>query len=202
MSINDPRLSAFQSNLYPVGLDLGRCVINTDLGVLQAATTATFNAGSIVAQNASGEIVPCVGNTATVPTGVPLGVAKWNKALSYFAAAQDERVTLTGVVVSNLKHANIFNDGGLAGLRVTSGGPDRRSRAAREGEVRSPKSEVRSRNQACRPAQLRIPNSKFERSVLPQPFRKPPHPRLVRLVVAEEDVVGEGGFVHGGEWKV
>ena len=91
MSINDPRLSAFQSNLFPVGLDLGRCVINTDLGVLQAATTATFNAGSIVAQNASGEIVPCVGNTATVPTGVPLGVAKWNKALSYFAAAQDER---------------------------------------------------------------------------------------------------------------
>jgi hypothetical protein len=121
MSVNDPRLLAFNSQLYPIGLDLGRCVIQTALGVYQAASAATFRAGSIVAQNTSGQIVQCTGDVTSVPLGIPFGVAKWNKATSYYAAAQDEEVTLVGTTVSNLKHANLFNVSSLAGARVTSG---------------------------------------------------------------------------------
>lgn len=100
---NTARLAAFTGDVFPRGLDLGRCVIEKDLGVFKAADAASFEQGMLVAQDASGNIV--LADSVNV-----LGVAKWNKSSTYSAAVVDEPITFAaanGVV--NLKHASVSN---------------------------------------------------------------------------------------------
>ena len=103
VGLNSPRLGAFQSNIFPRGLDLGRTVIMQDIGTFRADTSAVFEAGMLVAQDANGNIVKCVGRPV-------LGVAKWNKCLAYTAAIMDEPISFptSGSTIS-LKHPNISN---------------------------------------------------------------------------------------------
>jgi len=103
VGFNSPRLGAFQSDIFPRGLDLGRCVILQDTGIWSAADAAEFEAGMLVAQNADGEIEASVG-------GPVLGVAKWNKAAGYKAAVVDEAVSFpVADATVNLKHSHVSN---------------------------------------------------------------------------------------------
>jgi hypothetical protein len=103
VGLNSPRLGAFQSEIFPRGLDLGRCVILQDIGTFKAAVSATFEAGMLVAQDANGEIIKAVGKPV-------LGVAKWNKTLTYSANMVDERVSFpTAGSTVTLKHVNVKN---------------------------------------------------------------------------------------------
>lgn len=103
VGLQSPRLAAFQSQVFPRGLDLGRCVILQDIGVFKAATSAAFEAGMLVAQDANGEIVKCAGKPV-------LGVAKWNKSLVYTAAMVDEPISFPTVTATvSLRHPNVSN---------------------------------------------------------------------------------------------
>lgn len=101
--LNSPRLGAFQSDIFPRGLDLGRCVIIQDIGVFRAADAADFEAGMLVAQDATGNLVKAVSKAV-------LGVAKWNKTQTLKSVIVDEPVSFpTSGSTINLKHANISN---------------------------------------------------------------------------------------------
>lgn len=101
--LTSPRLAAFQSDVFPRGLDLGRSVVLQDIGVFKAAEAETFEAGMLVGLNASQEIIKCVGAAV-------LGVAKWNKVNTYTAPVIDEEVSFpTANSTVNLKHANVSN---------------------------------------------------------------------------------------------
>ena len=100
---NNALLGAFLNRTFPEGLDLGRCQINQALGTYVADPTITFNAGSIVSLSATGLVIPSAGTDV-------LGIAKWNHALVYMAAAVDEVLVLpTGGVDVPLKNANVSN---------------------------------------------------------------------------------------------
>ena len=114
VSTNSPRLGAFQNQVFPRGLDLGRCVILQDIGVFRADVAASFEQGMLVAQDAVGNLVKCVGKPV-------LGVAKWNKTLTFHAAVVDEPVsfavisttaTLRHPVVSGFQLRSAINFGG------------------------------------------------------------------------------------------
>jgi hypothetical protein len=105
VGLNSPRLGAFQNAIFPRGLDLGRCVILQDIGVFRADPAASFEAGMLVGQDASGNIIKCVGKSV-------LGVAKWNKTAFYTAATIDEPLswpTATPTATLLLKHALVTN---------------------------------------------------------------------------------------------
>lgn len=103
VGLNSPRLGSFQSDIFPRGLDLGRCVILQDTGIWSAADAANFEAGMMVAQDAAGEIITCV-------SGPVLGVAKWNKSSAYSAAIVDEPISFPNADDTvNLKHSNVSN---------------------------------------------------------------------------------------------
>jgi hypothetical protein len=108
MSLNpfDPRLKAFQSQIFPGGIDLKRSVIGQDLGVFVADPAASFRPGQVVALNTSGNIVLCDG-TGAAPDAVPFGIAKWQKALTQYATIVDEPIVLNGTTVTSLKHAGL-----------------------------------------------------------------------------------------------
>lgn len=100
---NGPRLAAFQNDVFAVGLDLGRSVIGTDLGMYVANSAATWRAGQILSRNAAGEMVLCTGED-------PFGVAKWNKVTLGNSLNVDEAVTFTGSGSTvNLKRGNVSN---------------------------------------------------------------------------------------------
>jgi hypothetical protein len=74
-----------------------------DIGTFRAAVAATFESGMLVAQDANGEIIKCVGKPV-------LGVAKWNKTLTYTAASVDEAVSFAvSGATATLKHPNVSN---------------------------------------------------------------------------------------------
>lgn len=103
VALNSPRLGAFQSDVYPRGLDLGRCVILQDLGVFRAADAADFEQGMILAQDAVGNLIKCV-------SGPVIGIAKWNKTNVFTGAVVDEPITfITAGSTVNLKHATVSN---------------------------------------------------------------------------------------------
>lgn len=103
VGLNSPRLGSFQSDIYPRGLDLGRCVILQDTGIWTAADAAAFEAGMLVAQDDNAEIIAAV-------SGPVLGVAKWNKASAYKAAVVDEPILFEAADQTvNLKHGNVSN---------------------------------------------------------------------------------------------
>lgn len=103
VGLDSPRLGAFQSDIYPRGLDLGRCVILQDTGIWRAAEAASFEQGMLVSQDGAGEIITCVSKPV-------LGVAKWNKVSSLHAAQVDEAISFpVANATVNLKHANVSN---------------------------------------------------------------------------------------------
>jgi hypothetical protein len=103
VALNSPRLGAFQNNVFPRGLDLGRCVIIQDLGIYRAADAAAFEQGMLVSQDAAGDLIKCVSKPV-------LGVAKWNKAAVYTAAVIDEAIAFpTAASTVNLRHPTIKN---------------------------------------------------------------------------------------------
>ncbi len=103
VSASSPRLAAFQNDVFPRGLDLGRCEILKDLGVYRAADSASFEAGMLVAQNSTGNLITAIGKTV-------LGVAKWNKTNTLTAAILDEPISfpLADATVE-LLHPNVSN---------------------------------------------------------------------------------------------
>lgn len=100
---NNAALGAFQNKIHQEGLDLPRCQVNQALGVYVADPAATWRAGSVVTQNAAGQVVPATN------TGTMLGIVKWNKATSLVAAKVDEQVTLVGTTAVALRFPNISN---------------------------------------------------------------------------------------------
>lgn len=69
---------------------------------------ATFEAGCIAAYDTTtGLTITCPGSS--IAAAVPAGVFKWNKVSATKGVAVKETSTLTGVVTSNLKHANVSN---------------------------------------------------------------------------------------------
>lgn len=103
VGLSGPKLGAFQSDIFPRGLDLGRSVILQDVGVFKAADAADFEAGMLVAQNANGEIVKCDGAPV-------LGVAKWNKTNTQKSAVVDEEIAFPTANSSvTLAHPNVSN---------------------------------------------------------------------------------------------
>jgi hypothetical protein len=123
---NPAYLGSFQNQIYPNGLDLGRCVIHQDLGVFYAAPGTTFRQGQFVKMTSTG-IQVC-----SAKADVYLGLAKWTKADNYYAVAVDEPVTLVGTTVMSLKHANLVAStiqvrsvtGMTGGTAYTGGGTD------------------------------------------------------------------------------
>jgi len=109
LDLTSPRLAAFQSDIFPRGLDLRRSVIMQDIGVFKAGLVATFEAGMLVAQDTDGTIIKCVSKPV-------LGVAKWNKTTALSAAIVDEPISFAtaGAVVS-LKH-----NSGVANVQIRS----------------------------------------------------------------------------------
>lgn len=103
VGLDSPRLGAFQSDIFPRGLDLGRSVIQQDIGTFRAADAADFEAGMLVAQDANGDVVKCDGSPV-------LGVAKWNKTNTLKGAAPDEQISFPSANATvNLKNANVSN---------------------------------------------------------------------------------------------
>lgn len=103
VGLDSPRLGAFQSDIFPRGLDLGRSVILQDTGVWRAASAADFEAGMLVTQDADGNIVKCVSQPV-------FGVAKWNKTSLWKAATVDEPVSFPSADSTvSLAHPNVSN---------------------------------------------------------------------------------------------
>lgn len=99
----DPgRLAAFTGQPFPNGLDLGRCVIQQDLGIFVANPAKTFRAGMLVTKTADGiEAADKVG---------AIGIAKWNKTNTLYGVVVDEPVVCTVLDAAvNLKHATVSN---------------------------------------------------------------------------------------------
>jgi len=115
----DPTLGAFQNDIYPTGIDLRRSVINNDVGIFVADPAASFIAGQVLAQELGGQVNVCDGLGAA-PVNVPIGFAKWNKTNTVVASVADEAIVLTGVVATNLKHANLYGAPGPSFVRVAS----------------------------------------------------------------------------------
>jgi hypothetical protein len=85
------QLGAFQNQIWPLGLDLGRCVFHQSLGVWEADPNTSFLQGMLVSRNTTtGLIDVCTGYDA-------FGIAKWNKISAYYAVQIDEPHTFTGV---------------------------------------------------------------------------------------------------------
>jgi hypothetical protein len=103
VGLNSPRLAAFQNDVFPRGLDLGRCEVLKDLGVYRAADAADFEAGMLVSQDAAGDLIKAVSRPV-------LGVAKWNKTNVYTAAIVDEAVSFpVADATVSLRHPNVSN---------------------------------------------------------------------------------------------
>jgi hypothetical protein len=115
----DPTLGAFQSDIYPVGIDLRRSVISNDGGFYVSDPAAVFQAGQVLAQESSGQFTVCDGLGAS-PVNVPYGFAKWNKLTTLVSNVVDDPVTLTGTVASNLSQAGLFGAPGPGFVRVSS----------------------------------------------------------------------------------
>jgi len=115
----DPTLKAFQSDIFPVGIDLRRSQINTNIGVYVADPGSSFIAGQVLAQEANGWFNVCDG-LGSAPINVPFGFAKWNKTNTLISDVTDEAQVLTGTVVNNLAHSNLFGSPGPGFVRVSN----------------------------------------------------------------------------------
>ena len=67
---------------------------------------AVFEAGEIATYDlTTGATKTCPGSATSAE--LPVGVFKWNKTSAVYGVAVSEAITLTGLVASNLKHANV-----------------------------------------------------------------------------------------------
>jgi len=90
-------------------IDLTRSVFTVNLGIRDVDPNAQILQGQIVALDTEGRI--------TLADGVDAyGVAKWNKADTFYSPVVDESIQLNGTTPSNLDHANIKS----GSVRVTS----------------------------------------------------------------------------------
>lgn len=100
MANSGAQLEAFQTQIYPSGLDLHRCSILIAKGVWKAGS-ANFRQGAPVMLNASREVVLSDGTAF-------LGVAKWPKMSLGQAVEVDEQISFTAAGQTvNLKRAGI-----------------------------------------------------------------------------------------------
>lgn len=123
LSGNAGAIAAFTGQPFPNGLDLGRCVIQFDLGIFVADPAATILAGQLVTKTSAG-IALSDGTTSGSAKGV-LGIAKWNKANALYSAVVDEAVVLVGTTASNLKHPSLLgasNTSNSLKVSLTPGG--------------------------------------------------------------------------------
>lgn len=102
LGLTGAQLSAFQSNIFATGLDLGRCKCDFIPGVWSADPAAVIRAGMMVSLNSSNLLIAATGLNV-------LGVARWNQMTVGQAVNVDEQVTLPGTTVVNLKRANVSN---------------------------------------------------------------------------------------------
>lgn len=97
---NSGRPAAFQNQIHPNGLDLGRCVINSALGIYQAAEAAEFLAGYAVMLDSASKVVV---SDATKY----LGIAKWNKTTKTYGRIVEEVIMPQVGVPVHLRHSNV-----------------------------------------------------------------------------------------------
>lgn len=103
VGLSSAGLAAFNGTVFKRGLDLGRCVVQEDLGFYTANTTASFEQGSLVSQDANGFIVPATGKAV-------LGVAKWNKTNVFTSVSVDEPIAFAAATSTvNLLHPAASN---------------------------------------------------------------------------------------------
>lgn len=102
MGSSGAKLTAFQSSIFPSGLDLNRSEILRAKGTWKAATSASFRAGQAVMLNASNEVI--ISDATAV-----LGIAKWSKVTLGVSVNVDEPLVMTGTTAQNLKRGNVSN---------------------------------------------------------------------------------------------
>lgn len=105
-------MEAFRVSSRAIGIDLMRTQYTRNLGTYVANASTTFRAGMLVSLNSAQEIVVCDGVA-------PFGFAKYTKANTLYAAVVAEQIQLTGVVATNLAHANLWAAAGTGAVRVT-----------------------------------------------------------------------------------
>jgi len=98
------RLAAFQNQIFPNGLDLGRCQIQKQPGMFVADPNTTFLQGMLVMLDATTEYVKVSDGTKV------LGWAKWTKASTLYAVNVDEAIVIVAQGTAyNLKKGNVSN---------------------------------------------------------------------------------------------
>lgn len=99
--VDQARWGAYTNQVYPKGLDLGRCVIDQELGTYRANPNAAFRAGSIVTrENPTGLVNAATGADT-------LGVSKWNKGSAGITVIVDQAIVLNGTTPTNLTLGNL-----------------------------------------------------------------------------------------------
>lgn len=94
--VDQARWGAYTNQVYPKGLDLGRCQIDQELGVYRANPTATFRAGSIVTRESP------TGLIASATGADTFGVSKWNKGTGGMTIIVDQAIVLNGTTATAL----------------------------------------------------------------------------------------------------
>lgn len=102
LGLNGTQLSAFRSDIFATGLDLGRCKCEFIPGVFSADPTAVIRAGMMVSLSTSELLVAATGANV-------MGVARWNQMVLGQAVNVDEVITLPATTAVNLKRANVSN---------------------------------------------------------------------------------------------
>lgn len=94
--VDQARWGAYSSQVFPKGLDLGRCDIHTELGTYRANPNASFRAGSLTTrENPTGLINAATGADV-------FGVSKWCKGSAGITVIVDQAIVLNGTTAANL----------------------------------------------------------------------------------------------------
>lgn len=122
IGLNGAQLSAFRSDMFATGLDLGRLKAEFIPGVYQTDPAAVIRAGMLVSLNAAGKLIPATGHDV-------LGVAKWNQMQLGQAVNADEQIALPLTTAIALRRSNVSNVAvrslaGQLGTLYTGGGVD------------------------------------------------------------------------------
>jgi hypothetical protein len=118
LTTNLANVAAYQNQIYPNGIDLGRSIYQQDIGILEADPNAVFRAGMLVTRNVTNGLI-------YQSTGQDMfGVAKWNKTTQLYAVQNDEPQVLTGTTATNLNYANVSNVRVASAPNATLGSQD------------------------------------------------------------------------------
>lgn len=104
---NLANVAAFQNQIFPNGIDLGRSIYQNDIGILEADPNATFRAGMLVDRNVTNGLI------AASTSQSFFGVAKWNKASSLYSTLVDQPFTAPSTLPGtfNLTYAPVPGTG-------------------------------------------------------------------------------------------